>query len=164
MIDARRGEVYAALYSTFEGRPAAALSVAKIPYTNTIELIDRLNAYIDNRNGLVVVDTPTASRAEDLISQLRATLGTFKATPLEVNESAGAAMTRWLNGAAPLPGGFELPLPFAQGSMQAGILVGILSYIPFTLYRALHQKHHLHLATEKDVAIDALSIPAGYPS
>ena len=38
-----------------------------------------LFAYIDNRNGLVVVDTPMASRAEDLISQLRATLGTFKA-------------------------------------------------------------------------------------
>jgi recombination associated protein RdgC len=67
-----------------------------------------LFAYIDMRNGLVVVDTPTASKAEDLISQLRATLGSFKATPLEVNESAGAAMTRWLNGAAPLPGGFEL--------------------------------------------------------
>jgi len=34
-----------------------------------------------------------------------------------------------------------------------GILVGILSYIPFTLYRALHQKHHMHLATEKDVEL-----------
>jgi recombination associated protein RdgC len=66
-----------------------------------------LFAYIDSRNGLVVVDTPTASKAEDLISQLRTTLGTFKATPLEVNESASGAMTRWLNG-APLPGGFEL--------------------------------------------------------
>lgn len=66
-----------------------------------------LFAYIDSRSGLVVVDTPTASKAEDLISQLRTTLGTFKATPLEVNESASGAMTRWLNG-APLPGGFEL--------------------------------------------------------
>lgn len=34
-----------------------------------------------------------------------------------------------------------------------GVLVGILSYTPFTLYRALHQKHHLHLATEKDVEL-----------
>jgi fatty acid desaturase len=34
-----------------------------------------------------------------------------------------------------------------------GVLVGILSYTPFTLYRALHQKHHLHLATEKDLEL-----------
>lgn len=34
-----------------------------------------------------------------------------------------------------------------------GVLVGILSHIPFTLYRALHQKHHLHLATEKDLEL-----------
>jgi len=34
-----------------------------------------------------------------------------------------------------------------------GVLVGILCYIPFTLYRALHQKHHLHLATEKDLEL-----------
>lgn len=66
-----------------------------------------LFAYIDTRNGLIVVDTPTASKAEDLISQLRTTLGSFKATPLEVNESATGAMTRWLNG-APLPAGYEL--------------------------------------------------------
>jgi len=66
-----------------------------------------LFAYLDTRNGLVVVDTPTASKSEDLISQLRATLGSFRATPLEVNESTTGAMTRWLNG-APLPADFEL--------------------------------------------------------
>jgi recombination associated protein RdgC len=66
-----------------------------------------LFAYLDTRNGLIVVDTPTASKAEDLISRLRDSLGTFKATPLETNESATAFMTRWLNG-APLPADFEL--------------------------------------------------------
>jgi recombination associated protein RdgC len=66
-----------------------------------------LFAYLDTRNGLIVVDTPTASKSEDLISQLRATLGSFKATPLEVNESTTGAMTRWLNGAS-LPADFEL--------------------------------------------------------
>jgi fatty acid desaturase len=34
-----------------------------------------------------------------------------------------------------------------------GILVGILSLTSFTLYRALHQKHHVHLATRKDVEL-----------
>ncbi len=34
-----------------------------------------------------------------------------------------------------------------------GMLVGIVSFISFTLYRVLHQKHHLHLATERDVEL-----------
>lgn len=34
-----------------------------------------------------------------------------------------------------------------------GTLLGILTLVPFTLYRNLHQKHHLHLATEKDVEL-----------
>ena len=105
-----------------------------------------LFAYIDTRNGLVVVDTPTASKAEDLISQLRATLGTFKATPLEVNESASGAMTRWLNG-APLPTGFELGDRIGAGAMG-------------TVYRAFQRAlgvHrvvktlHPHLAEDLDV-------------
>jgi recombination associated protein RdgC len=66
-----------------------------------------LLAYLDTRNGLLLVDTPTPSKAEDLISLLRATLGSFKATPLDANESATGVMTRWLNG-TPLPAGFEL--------------------------------------------------------
>ncbi len=34
-----------------------------------------------------------------------------------------------------------------------GILIGTMSLTSFTLYRALHQKHHVHLATEKDVEL-----------
>lgn len=34
-----------------------------------------------------------------------------------------------------------------------GILVGILSLTSFTLYRALHQKHHVNLATRQDVEL-----------
>lgn len=34
-----------------------------------------------------------------------------------------------------------------------GILVGMISITPFTLYRALHQKHHVNLATEKDLEL-----------
>ncbi len=35
---------------SYQGRAAAALSVAKVPYTNTIELLDRLEAYISAKN------------------------------------------------------------------------------------------------------------------
>lgn len=34
-----------------------------------------------------------------------------------------------------------------------GIIMGIGSLTSFTLYRALHQKHHAHLATEKDIEL-----------
>ena len=34
-----------------------------------------------------------------------------------------------------------------------GILVGILSFTSFTLYRVLHQSHHVHFATEKDAEL-----------
>ena len=34
-----------------------------------------------------------------------------------------------------------------------GIIIGIFSFMSFTLYRAAHQKHHLHLATERDVEL-----------
>jgi fatty acid desaturase len=34
-----------------------------------------------------------------------------------------------------------------------GVLMGIFSFTSFTLYRALHQKHHVNLATEKDVEL-----------
>lgn len=34
-----------------------------------------------------------------------------------------------------------------------GQIIGILSFMSFTLYRAVHQKHHSHLATERDVEL-----------
>lgn len=67
-----------------------------------------LFAYIDTRAGYVVVDTPTPSRAEDLISQIRSSLGSFKATPVQVKRSCMNTMTQWLNGERRLPQGFEL--------------------------------------------------------
>ncbi len=69
---------------SFEGRPAAALSVAKVPNTNTLELIDRLDEYIENRNAqlegsgirLVLADDQTvATRNAIRIMQNNALLG-----------------------------------------------------------------------------------------
>src|SRR3954452_23402367 len=34
-----------------------------------------------------------------------------------------------------------------------GVLIGIFSFLPFSLYRVVHQMHHLHLATEKDTEL-----------
>jgi fatty acid desaturase len=34
-----------------------------------------------------------------------------------------------------------------------GVLLGIFSFLPFSLYRVVHQLHHMHLATEKDTEL-----------
>jgi fatty acid desaturase len=34
-----------------------------------------------------------------------------------------------------------------------GVLIGIFSFLPFSLYRVVHQMHHMHLATEKDTEL-----------
>jgi recombination associated protein RdgC len=128
-----------------------------------------LFAYIDTRNGLVVVDTPTASKAEDLLSQLRNTLGTFRATPLEVNESARAVMTRWLNG-APLPPGFELgdtcelKHPDPEGGqvtikgqdLHAGEVRNHLKHGKYAVRLALEWKERLSFMLQEDLSIRRL--------
>jgi len=34
-----------------------------------------------------------------------------------------------------------------------GVIIGIFSFLPFSLYRVVHQMHHIHLATEKDTEL-----------
>ena len=34
-----------------------------------------------------------------------------------------------------------------------GVLIGMLSLVSFTLYRVAHQKHHMYLATERDIEL-----------
>jgi len=53
-------------------------------------------AYIDPRDGWLVVDAATAAKAEELTGLLRASLGTLPIAPLHVNESPGVLMTHWV--------------------------------------------------------------------
>ncbi len=55
-------------------------------------------AYIDTKNGWLLVDAASAKRAEELITLLRETLGTLPLRPLEVNQSPASIMTGWLLG------------------------------------------------------------------
>lgn len=34
-----------------------------------------------------------------------------------------------------------------------GVVIGLFSFLPFSLYRAAHQQHHIHLATERDIEL-----------
>jgi recombination associated protein RdgC len=65
------------------------------------------HAYIDPRQGWVLVDNPTASKAEELISMLRESLGSFPVRPLAVQHSPAAMMTAWVDGSAQADG-FEV--------------------------------------------------------
>src|ERR1051325_11237953 len=40
-----------------------------------------------------------------------------------------------------------------------GILIGIFSFLPFNLYRVVHQRHHMYLATEKDTELWPFVLP-----
>ena len=64
-------------------------------------------AYIAKRERLIVVNSASAKRAEELLSQLREALGTLKEVPLTPQHAPAQMMTHWLRG-EPLPADFEL--------------------------------------------------------
>jgi len=67
----------------------------------------RLYAYIDPRAGLLVINSSSHKRAEDLMSQLREVLGGLPVLPLKTRNPVPATLTHWLlDGTAPL--GFSL--------------------------------------------------------
>lgn len=55
-------------------------------------------AYIDTKNQLIVVNTSSAKRAEDLLSSLREALGSLKAVPLMPLNTPRSVLTGWLTG------------------------------------------------------------------
>lgn len=55
-------------------------------------------AYIDTNNQLIVVNTSSAKRAEDLLSALREALGSLKVVPLTPLHAPRELLTNWLTG------------------------------------------------------------------
>ncbi|MFT5609461.1 MAG: recombination associated protein RdgC [Parvicella sp.] len=55
-------------------------------------------AYIDTKNQLIVVNTSSANRAEELLSALREALGSLKAVPLAPLKAPRDVLTGWLTG------------------------------------------------------------------
>lgn len=53
-------------------------------------------AYIDKENSLLVVNTSSAKRAEELISALRESIGSLNVVPLSVQKTPAHVMTSWL--------------------------------------------------------------------
>ncbi len=57
----------------------------------------RTQAYFDNAAKLLVVDSSSQNAAENLVSHLRDTLGSIKATPFGESSAVASILTRWLN-------------------------------------------------------------------
>lgn len=53
-------------------------------------------AYIDSQGGWLIVDTASAKKAEDLLSQLRKCLGSLPVTPVTASAKPATVMTQWL--------------------------------------------------------------------
>lgn len=66
----------------------------------------RIFAYLDPVERWLVVDSASANRAEELVSLLRESLGSFPARPLKTADAPAALMTAWLQQGAPID--FEL--------------------------------------------------------
>lgn len=67
----------------------------------------RCYAYIDRRNGWLLVDSGSHSRAEELLTQLRNDLGTLPVQPAQTNGDPVTIMTSWLQ-SGQLPPNFTL--------------------------------------------------------
>jgi multidrug efflux pump subunit AcrB len=82
----RRGHEEARQAISFEGRPAISMSITKVSFTNTLDLVDRINAYVDEKNemlagtgiSMVLSDDQTEKTRSALkIMQRNAGLGLF---------------------------------------------------------------------------------------
>jgi len=68
----------------------------------------RMSAYVDKKNGWLVLDTSSRKSAENALSQVREALGSFPAVPLAPEEGPRVLMTDWL----------------ATGNLPAGLALG----------------------------------------
>lgn len=91
-----------------EGRPVRRKEKLQLRDEVELELLpkafvrsSRTYAYIDEKNGWIIVDNASAKRAEDLLSLLRKTLGSLKTKPIAVRDAPAGVMTGWLTSGAP---------------------------------------------------------------
>lgn len=86
-----------------EGRQLSRKDKSRLKDEIIVDLLPRaftqsslLYAYIDPKAGLVIVDSASTGKAEDLLSLLRETLGTLKVRQTTVLQSPGRILTSWL--------------------------------------------------------------------
>lgn len=88
-----------------QGRPVRRKERERVREEVILDLLPRAfvrasltYAYISPHDGYLVVDTPTAGKAEDLASLLRDSLGSLPAVPVSTQQAPASVMTGWLAG------------------------------------------------------------------
>jgi len=91
-----------------EARPVGRKEKSRIRDEIVVDLLpraftrsQRTFAYIDPRADLIVVDSASSTRAEELLNLLRETLGSLRVSPLRVSQAPAQLMTRWLENQPP---------------------------------------------------------------
>ncbi len=97
-----------------EGGPVSARQRRGIKQSVVEELLpkafsrpSRTDAYVDRKNGWLVIDSASRKKAETLLGSLREALSSFPALPLAAGETPRALLTHWLD-SGELPAGLEL--------------------------------------------------------
>lgn len=67
----------------------------------------KMYAYIDPKDGWIVIDSASSKNAEDLLSLLRKSIGSLPAAPLNTANNPVTVMTQWLSGHA-IPGNITI--------------------------------------------------------
>ncbi|MGR9072490.1 MAG: recombination-associated protein RdgC [Gammaproteobacteria bacterium] len=79
-------------------------------------------AYIDARNGWLIVNAATTKKAEELLSHLRKTLGSLPVTPLSTNIRPSYVMTQWLTAGQPSDIAIESECELRDTEEEGGII------------------------------------------
>ena len=75
---------------------------------NTLKKTKRIDAWIDTSSRLIYINTASPLESEAATKLLRAALGTFPCTPINVDQSPITLMTEWLKSPALMPSIFSL--------------------------------------------------------
>jgi multidrug efflux pump subunit AcrB len=70
----RRGREEAQQAVSFQSRPAIFMSITKVGFTNTLELVDRINAYVDDKNEVLAGSGIELILSDDQTVQTRSAL------------------------------------------------------------------------------------------
>jgi multidrug efflux pump subunit AcrB len=71
----RKGREEARQMVSFEGRPAISMSISKVAYTNTLDLVDRINNYIASKNSVLADTGIRLMLSDDQTTQTRRAIG-----------------------------------------------------------------------------------------
>ena len=74
----RRGHKEAQQMVSFNQRPAVSMSITKVGFTNTLDLVDRINAYVDEKNELLAGSGINLILSDDQTTQTRQALSVMQ--------------------------------------------------------------------------------------